>query len=40
MEMDFIEKLQKIDDVVAKFDDITAGMADTVRKESGVSFYL
>ena len=37
MEMDFIEKLQKIDDVVAKFDDITAGMADTVRKESGVS---
>ena len=37
MELDFIEKLQKIDDVVAKFDDITAGMADTVRKESGVS---
>lgn len=37
MEMDFIEKLQKIDDVVAKFDDITAGVADIVRKESGVS---
>ena len=35
--MDFIDRLQKIDDVVAKFDDITAGMADTVRKESGVS---
>ena len=37
MEMDFIDKLQKVDDVVAKFDDITAGMADTIRKESGVS---
>ena len=37
MEMDFIDKLQKVDDVLAKFDDITAGMADTVRKESGVS---
>ena len=36
MNTDFIEHLKKIDAVVAKYDDITGTMADTVRSESGV----
>lgn len=36
MSTDFIERLRKIDAVVAKYDDITGTMADTVRSESGV----
>ncbi len=36
MNLDFIERLKKSDDIVAKFDDITGGMADTIRSECGI----
>lgn len=36
MTLDFIERLKKSDEIVAKFDDITAGMADTIRSECGI----
>lgn len=36
MNLDFIERLKKSDDIVAKFDDITGGVADTIRSECGI----